>query len=669
MRKYRSAFNMADVDGDNSLEFDELEMVVIAMDPHHGLTHEDMVYLWKVMFSHELSPVVSEEVTGGSLTFLDYLLGVSMVDKDERCKGWMDTAKPNKMEMISLLIDTPVSKEEEQMLLEALTPIERMGIKILQQDYKPMDKENMRGVLDRAGDGHLRTLEESQVKKMKGVKSSATFWGGVIGFMCTIVPCFTENVLGDYLAFDGAKDAYFVCNRIGEMVNNSGTWEINATYVGDEWTNPLDPDLMACKIYRDVYGENTGLGGWDRDTLEPFDGPESRCVDDLGPEGWDSPNYANDRGLLGKKKDMCSKCECLACGCLHHDDGELVMDEDHPSIEFWVILGIAIGINVVLEIGLLMWLSVRWCVKVSWALDQRLVPLNKDRAFVADSLVRAAFELGNPDSPVLGVDPQSEPNGHLKVVLMVGLYKLKAVGTAFVFKTIFGLFVHDRYGMWIKPWIGTCLAAVLWDALITSCIVLQAQVRGFGVYTSAEAFNEVMDLHYPDYHDISMDGKIQIARGVGVAIVKNGSMYPTMELLLRHSIQFLHLKGKKCVAEPGVLDNQDLLLEHMKPQKDGGPLNDEERLVAMSIHLLACMIDGDMGHSQMELWEQLCEAAGDLAEFYPDRIRSLGTRFRDFDCITAKDLHEAFDPRVELELPAGHKQKYWCFQLQNFLTC
>eukprot|EP01045_Picozoa_sp_COSAG04_P011605 COSAG04_NODE_752_length_10578_cov_3.031778_1_plen_29_part_10 len=29
-----------------------------------------------------------------------------MVDKDERCKGWMDTAKPNKMETISLLIDT-----------------------------------------------------------------------------------------------------------------------------------------------------------------------------------------------------------------------------------------------------------------------------------------------------------------------------------------------------------------------------------------------------------------------------------------------------------------------------------------------------------------------------------------------------------------------------------
>ena len=55
--------------------------------------------------------------------------------------------------------------------------------------------------------------------------------------------------------------------------------------------------------------------------------------------------------------------------------------------------------------------AVYYCVKVSWALDQRLVPLNKDRAFVADSLVRAAFELGNPDSPVLGVDPHTEQAG------------------------------------------------------------------------------------------------------------------------------------------------------------------------------------------------------------------------------------------------------------------
>ena len=34
---------------DNKLEFRELEMVVMAMDPHHVLTHDDMQYLWQVL--------------------------------------------------------------------------------------------------------------------------------------------------------------------------------------------------------------------------------------------------------------------------------------------------------------------------------------------------------------------------------------------------------------------------------------------------------------------------------------------------------------------------------------------------------------------------------------------------------------------------------------------
>ena len=50
--------------------------------------------------------------------------------------------------------------------------------------------------------------------------------------------------------------------------------------------------------------------------------------------------------------------------------------------------------------------------KVAWALDIRLSPLNADRAFVADSLVRAAFELGNPDAPLM-VRSNGRPSSHV----------------------------------------------------------------------------------------------------------------------------------------------------------------------------------------------------------------------------------------------------------------
>lgn len=90
-----------------------------------------------------------------------------------------------------------------------------------------------------------------------------------------------------------------------------------------------------------------------------------------------------------------------------------------------------------------------------------------------------------------------------------------------------------------------------------------------------------------------------------VSIVKNGCMYPTCELLLRHAIQYLHLRGKAAISNPGNLDNEDLLLDKMKKQEDGGELSDEERRVALSIYVLSCIMDGDMSSAQMELFARL----------------------------------------------------------------
>ena len=55
--------------------------------------------------------------------------------------------------------------------------------------------------------------------------------------------------------------------------------------------------------------------------------------------------------------------------------------------------------------------------------------------------------------------------------------------------------------------------------------------------------------HYKSAAEISDLGKVQIARACGVAIVTNGNMYPTMELLLRHAIQYAstHCTDRRCI--------------------------------------------------------------------------------------------------------------------------
>ena len=39
--------------------------------------------------------------------------------------------------------------------------------------------------------------------------------------------------------------------------------------------------------------------------------------------------------------------------------------------------------------------------------------------------------------------------------------------------------------------------------------------------------------------------QLQLVRAIGVAVVVHGSMFSNMELLLRHAIQYLGLKGDK----------------------------------------------------------------------------------------------------------------------------
>jgi hypothetical protein len=48
----------------------------------------------------------------------------------------------------------------------------------------------------------------------------------------------------------------------------------------------------------------------------------------------------------------------------------------------------------VFELALLSVTAIRSSVRVADSIDLRLVPLNEDRAFVANMLVRAAFEMG-----------------------------------------------------------------------------------------------------------------------------------------------------------------------------------------------------------------------------------------------------------------------------------
>jgi Ca2+-binding EF-hand superfamily protein len=204
VRKYRAAFDTADVDGSNTVELDELEMVVLGMDATHILSHADMTFLWDVLTGHIVADVKPSEIN-----FAQFLLGMVDVQRQSRCEGWMDVDKPAKWELLSLLIDTPTAKDDEQNILDALPGIEKLGIKMIHR-HDPVSKDKMRTVLGRLGKGTLRKLEPEQLKRMKDLRWRAIYLSGLIGLLCTIIPAAMENYLCWDLGVDGFKDAYWV---------------------------------------------------------------------------------------------------------------------------------------------------------------------------------------------------------------------------------------------------------------------------------------------------------------------------------------------------------------------------------------------------------------------------------------------------------------------------
>ena len=119
-----------------------------------------------------------------------------------------------------------------------------------------------------------------------------------------------------------------------------------------------------------------------------------------------------------------------------------------------------------------------------------------------------------------------------------------------------------------------------------------------------------------------------------------------MEILLRHTVQWLGMMRSPAVNAPGVLDNEKAFIE------DLGQLSAEEKKSVLCVHLLACSLDGGINEKEYHLWKQVCEAV-DEAEYIPDRVGYLACRFRNLVPLTAKMIEDCFDKNAKVFIPTG----------------
>lgn len=655
LHNYRKAFDSADVDGDDTLEQGEFELVMDTLHMGHDLTPAEVRHCWNVMKSARPKSSVNNH-----LTFVEFIGGVQAVRKDDVLGGRIDLTKPCPWELISLLIDTPVSDRETKMIEKNLSAIERVGLKMVSRMQITMRREEVRNVLHEAVDGRLHHLTEDKIHRLNTVWTRNVLQALMVSFISTGISCPAENLFSYWFRSDGLVDVDCLCYTRGCAVN-PGSLGIDeqdlspgdVTIPGRTWLSGECDDLFA------------GTESQQQQSCHRIDVfTDTTCT--MGPNGLRDSTCPCDLSQLFRDGNGCNATCLQHCGFIpawgpspgteqsefwsavaegRPDSGQAPTFEPsdcYSSVQaltwFWIPLTVVLVVTIVMEFMALSYYGVMNSIQVAWALNYRLVPLNEDRAFLADSLVRGAMELGNPNNAVYGVDPQSDlgPPGKGRKILAGFMWKGKIVLTGVGIKTVLGIIFPWESMFWVKPWM-SMPADMFWCAITAHVVIKQAQIRGIGVATVHEVFNEVMSMSGIPQAEMRDIFKLQLTRAIGVAIVKHGHMYPSMELILRHAVQWLGMKASPAVQRPGELDSEEKFLADMTN------LTEAEMVTVLSIHLLTSILDGDLNSEEHELLERVFNTVPDsVGEYSKMRISWLAMQFRDYVPVTAELLRQAF---------------------------
>jgi hypothetical protein len=132
-------------------------------------------------------------------------------------------------------------------------------------------------------------------------------------------------------------------------------------------------------------------------------------------------------------------------------------------------------------------------------------------------------------------------------------------------------------------------------------------------------------LYESDPASLPDTAKVQILRAIGVAIVQRGSMFPTMEILLRHAVNYLNMKKSKAVTQGGIIDDPVALIE------DFAKITTDEARAVLCTHMLCYVLDGSIGMTETQMWHKMLDAVESV--YQAERAK-----FNDLDCEGLRDF-------------------------------
>jgi hypothetical protein len=504
------------------------------------------------------------------------------------------------------VLDTPVSVKEEKMLMGRFSFMEKIGLKVLNTASVEHDEDHQRALLKRSQERSLHLITDSQGERLSKLHRQNVAVCFTIGIISAVICAVVENLLAFSLSTDG-------------MQNLDGCCDLRAS------CNLCDITLDNTDLMQ-TYANHAGCEGGYYPTDEAIEGGNATIcplVSVSGPDG--NTTLVNTCALPDEDPNP-----LIGSGC--------PVSPLDDVLTFWGTLLAVLGVCVAFEIGGMYYFSIMNACRVANALDMKLKPMNKDRAFVAGSLVRAALELGNSTGITMGVDPLKEAsakNACLDVVIAL-IYAGKIALSGFIIKVMIKRVASRGAAKYAMPWAAVPATAV-WNGFVAHVIMQEAQLRGLGIATGIEIFNDIT----VSEEEISKLGKLQIVRAIGTNIMRSKDMYPTKEILLKHSVGAMALLKTKVVreGESGIVDDVEEFLEQTAILAKN---NKKEAEMVLRVLVLVSVLDGRAKKKEQRMLTEIAAIIDPEKTVNVKMLSYIAARMRGHIPLTMDDIDDVF---------------------------
>eukprot|EP01045_Picozoa_sp_COSAG04_P006474 COSAG04_NODE_319_length_16893_cov_23.060141_3_plen_865_part_00 len=633
----RAAFDTADMDGDDQIEMEELGIVLEALGK--DVTEEELAHVWDRLQEGRpedggLQRTESTKDGPEGLAWDDFLngLGSDQVRSDQGKHGIrpaheildMEKLAPmNKRVLLSLLVDTNITPKKNKELHKGLHHFQKIGLDQFKRMSTDLDREKVKENLRKAGEGDLHVCSDQTARANRAHRKNAMVGACLIGFFTNIPVSIWENAAIYWSDSNGVQDAYFVCNNATE---NSTTVQLGFSF-GETFGYETVTDTP-CSMTESSFGAMVEFWAWVLPMILFWIGIELHLLGTFAVRT--SCKIVAEYGYrlhpLNERRFSLSQSLTRIAFEMGNDDSTVMgvagdfgvdMDKEHNKNIMAVMLytGKIVILSAVIKqiwklftpIHIVTWLNGYAAVISSMFWDTLIVSVLLEEAELLAQGVATAPEVFN-----------AIIDGYEKKLLVrrafEGLDKdhSGSLGKEEIHKLMEGVG---------RPMDESKLAAAMKEMDRTGDG--QVDFREFHAWwlqvkerreVDREKVKELLTKAGADQQQLSdaqltlsYQAKLGVLRAIAVANgVGRSGWHPTMELLFEHAVEcldmtiFMDERGQRMLkAKPDAEDACALFLS------DLARLTVDEQDVAMSVLLLAQLLDGETTDRELELWKRI----------------------------------------------------------------